>query len=126
MKKIISNNRGAASYRFNTGTVIQSSSEIINILSDAARGGDAVGEDIAEKCSISIKHPPADEQGCGKSIGPLRDMEIGSCAEAVITMRGIESRISDLMLAYVEQLELTAYADTVGLDQINQIRTVAT
>ena len=126
MKEIISNSRGAASYRCITGTVIQSSSEIINILSDAARGVDAVGEDIAEKYSISIKYPPADGRGCGKSAGPLRDIEIGIYAEAVITMRGIESRMSDQMLAYVKQLELTAYAHTVGLDQINQIRTVAT
>ena len=126
MKKIISNIHGVTSYRFITDAVIQSSFGIIKMLSGAARGVDAFGEDNADNNSIAIRHLPADGRGCGKSADLLRNIEMDDYAEALITVRRIESQISEHMLEYVKQRALTVYYQKIGLGQIDHIRTIPT
>ena len=47
-------------------------------------------------------------------------------AEALITLRRIESQISEHMLEYVKQRALTVYYQKIGLGQIDHIRTIPT
>ena len=104
MKVIVAGSRSVTDYALVIDAVISSGFEVTEIVSGCAKGVDAIGEKIAEINGIPVKRFPADWNKYGKRAGPLRNMEMGDYADALVAVRENNSKGTTHMITYMQSL----------------------
>lgn len=117
MKVIIAGSRGIQSYSTVLGAVMQSGFEISEIVSGCAKGVDSLGERIAEINGIPVKKFPADWEKYGKRAGPLRNIEMGDYADALVAVRLNGSKGTSHMINYMKSLGKPVYVMDINDDR---------
>lgn len=79
------------------------------IVSGCARGVDSLGEQIASSRGIPVKKFPADWERYGKRAGPLRNIEMGDYADALVAVRLNGSKGTSHMIKYMKSLGKPVY-----------------
>lgn len=81
---------------------------ITEIVSGTARGVDQLGEKWAQECNIPIKRFKPD-WNIGKKAGPLRNIDMGNYADALIALRLDDSRGTTHMIETMIGLKKPVY-----------------
>lgn len=79
------------------------------IVSGCARGVDTVGEQIARSRGIPVKKFPADWNKHGRRSGPLRNIQMGDYADALVAIRLNNSKGTTHMIEYMTKLGKPVY-----------------
>jgi len=83
------------------------------ILSGAARGADRLGECWAAEQGIACERYPADWDRYGKSAGYRRNVQMASCADALVALWDGASRGTEHMIEHARQRGLRVYVHRV-------------
>lgn len=79
------------------------------VVSGAARGADTYGEEWAKERGVPIKRFPAKWDEHGKKAGPLRNIEMGDYADALIAVWDGKSKGTQHMINYAKKKGLDVY-----------------
>ena len=104
MKTIIAGSRDITSLDLVRKAVKDSGFVITEVVSGKARGVDTLGEEIAKELGVPVAEFPADWNGLGRKAGPLRNIQMGDYADAVVAIRLNNSRGTTHMIEYMTKL----------------------
>jgi hypothetical protein len=102
MKIIIAGSRNITSYELVEKSIIESGFIVTEIVSGAARGVDQLGEQYGMIYNIPVMKFPADWNKHGKSAGPIRNIEMGKYADALIAIWDGQSKGTKHMIDYMK------------------------
>lgn len=109
MKVIIAGSRSITDYAAVLDAVIGSGFDITEIVSGCAKGVDTIGELIGEINKIPVKKFPANWNRHGKIAGPIRNVQMGDYADALVAVRANGSRGTSHMINYMMSLDKPVY-----------------
>lgn len=114
MKTIIAGTRTINDYNMVLKAIKDSNFVITEIVSGGAEGPDKLGEVYANANQIPIKHFLADWKTFGKSAGPIRNIEMGDYADALIAIWDGESAGTRQMISYAQKKRLKIFIKITG------------
>jgi len=114
MKTIIAGGRNITDYLQVHHAVTKAPWLITEVVSGMAKGVDTLGEQWAEKAAVPVKQFPADWDQHGKKAGPLRNIEMGEYAEALIAIWDGKSRGTKHMIDYATSKGLKVYVHKIN------------
>lgn len=86
---------------------------ITEVVSGGARGVDSLGEEWAKNHNISIKRFPADWKTLGRKAGPLRNIQMGDYADALVAIWDGKSKGTLHMISYMNSVNKPVYIQYV-------------
>lgn len=107
MKIIVAGSRDFTDYKTVKFAVLDAIAELddlysmTEIVSGGARGVDTLGEYLAKECGFKLKIFPADWKTHGKRAGPLRNIQMGDYADALVAIRKNGSKGTTHMINYM-------------------------
>ena len=104
MKTIIAGSRDLLDLDLVRKAVKDSGFTITEVVSGKAKGVDTLGEEIAKELGVPVAEFPADWKGLGRKAGPLRNIQMGDYADAVVAIRLNNSRGTTHMIEYMTKL----------------------
>lgn len=78
--------------------------QITEVVCGKAKGADSLGEKLANKFQIPVVAFPADWEKNGKAAGPIRNVEMGNYADALIAFWDGKSKGTKHMIDYMKKL----------------------
>lgn len=81
----------------------------VQIVSGGARGVDSLGERLARELGFHLKVFPADWNKHGRRAGPLRNIQMGDYADALVAIRVNNSKGTTHMIDYMLGLDKPVY-----------------
>ncbi len=107
MRVIIAGGRNFEDYDALLRAIAASGFEITTVVSGACpTGADRMGERWAAENGIPVERHPADWAKYGKPAGPMRNLEMAKCADALIAMPGERGTASMIQCAYGEGIKV--------------------
>lgn len=103
MKTIIAGSRTVQDSK-NIYRLLDTHTEITEVVSGLAKGPDTIGKHWAEEKGIPIKEFPADWETHGKKAGYLRNIEMGDYADQLIAFWDGKSKGTLHMITYMKSL----------------------
>lgn len=113
MKCILAGSRGIVDLEIVKQAISSSGIAITELVSGGARGVDTLGEMWAKENSIPIKVFKPDWNTYGKAAGPLRNIQMGDYAEALIACWDGKSKGTNHMIDYATSKGLKVYVHLV-------------
>ena len=108
MRLVVAGSRGVTDIRVVAQAIMESgySQMITEIVCGCARGVDKLGEQLAIKMGIPVKHFPANWDQYGRAAGPIRNEAMGHYCDAAVIVRkdGVSSKGSTSMLRVMKTL----------------------
>ena len=111
MKTIIAGSRTCNNLEYVYDAVSKCGWNITEVISGAARGADALGEEWARENGIPVRRFPAEWSRYGKSAGVVRNSQMAHNADALIALWDGKSRGTEHMIfiAKVRKLNVFVY-----------------
>lgn len=109
MKTIIAGSRDVTSLDLVRNAVKDSGFTITEVVSGKAKGVDTLGEEIAKELGVPVAEFPADWKGLGRKAGPLRNIQMGDYADALVAVRLNNSRGTTHMIDYARKRGLSVF-----------------
>lgn len=101
------------SFVFRNITSVLFEGGVTEVVCGGARGVDALGKQWAESVGVPVKMFPADWNKHGKGAGPIRNVEMGEYADALIAIWDGQSRgtkhMVDTMLSLGKEVHVFIY-----------------
>lgn len=79
--------------------------KVTEVVCGEAKGADTLGKQLAINHKIPVKSFPADWGKNGKAAGPIRNIEMGDYADALIAFWDGKSKGTKHMIEYMKKLE---------------------
>ncbi len=113
LKTIIAGGRNLTDYKLVEEACKQAPWIITEVVSGMAKGVDSLGEEWANNHNIPIKQFPANWEKYGKRAGPIRNIEMGDYADALIAVYDGKSRGTGHMIDYAREKGLEVYVHKI-------------
>jgi hypothetical protein len=114
MKVIVAGSRDINDLGLVRRAMQDSGFDITEVVSGKARGVDSLGETAAVLDRIPVKEFPADWAKYKRRAGPLRNIQMGDYAEALVAIRLNGSRGTTHMIEYMRKLGKPVYVVDVS------------
>lgn len=109
MRTMIAGSRSIVDYAVVEDAISKSGFLITEVVSGGARGVDTLGEEWSRRYLVPLKVFPADWEKYGKRAGPIRNVEMGNYAEALIAVWDGYSSGTKHMITIAKYNKLTTF-----------------
>jgi hypothetical protein len=112
-KVIIAGSRSVVEETTVAQALTESKFNPVLIVSGGARGVDRLGEDVALKLGLPVRHYIPDWDGLGKRAGMVRNADMGNYADALVACWDNQSSGTKGMIDYMKRINKPSFVKTV-------------